>query len=254
VDPSDSFGRAVKAGVLLLALASCGGDPLDRLAEGGRGRVEAALAGGLVRLDDGAVVRLAGVDVPGRGESGWTEARAALAGVAMGRTVSLLHGGVRSDGFGRAIAHLRTTTERRWVQGALLDAGLARVRTAPGDRALAREMLEREARARIARRGLWASEVWRVRLPDEVGHGFTLVEGRLAMVAPEGSEVGLAFAQGGLRLEVSPRTAKDLASAGLAPDVLGGRVVRVRGTVRSGALGPTLTIDHPEQIEVLEPG
>lgn len=172
-------GAWAKAGALLLVLAACGGDPLDRLAEGGRGRVEAALAGGLVRLEDGSVVRLAGVDVPGRGEPGWAEARAELGRVTEGRAVSLLHGGARQDGFGRTVAHVRTAAGRRWVQGELLDAGVARVRTAAGDRALAREMLEREARARIAGRGLWASEGWRVRLAGEAEPGFALVEGRI---------------------------------------------------------------------------
>jgi hypothetical protein len=179
------------------------------------------------------------------------EARAALAGLTEGRAVSMLHGGTRVDGFGRTVAHLRTSERRRWVQGALLDAGLARVRTAYDDRALAREMLEREARARSTRRGLWASNAWRVRLPDEAPTGFALVEGRLAATPSAGFTPRLAFQRGGLALELAPRTASDMTAAGLSPERLGGRLVRVRGTVRPGRIGPTLRIDHPEQVELL---
>jgi endonuclease YncB( thermonuclease family) len=242
---------AVLTGWLLLLLCGCGGDPVDRLAEGGGGRVEAALVGGRLRLDGGGVVRLAGVEVPERGEPGWDQARSELARHAEGRAVSLLHGGARTDGFGRVVAHVRTRDARRWVQGALLDAGMARVRTTAEDRALAREMLDREARARLGGRGLWRSEAWRVQLPDEVRPGFGLVEGRLAPVPPGASGRQLAFARAGLRLELSPAAARDLAAAGAGPQQLAGRLVRVRGVVRSGGRGPTLSIDHPDQIEVL---
>jgi hypothetical protein len=216
------------------------------LAEGGRGRVEASLAGGLVQLEDGTVVRLAGVDVPGRGEPGWVEARAALAKAVDGREVSLLHSGPRRDGFDRAVAHLRTVSGRRWVQGALLDAGMARVRTTPSDRALAREMLDREARARIAGRGLWATSDWRVRLPAEIEPGFNLVEGRL-----ESSGRRLRFVRSELVVSVSARARTDLAAAGVSPNELSQGVVRIRGVVRQEGAGLTLVVDHPEQIEIL---
>ncbi len=157
-------------------LAACGGDGLDRLADGGRGRVADALSGEVLLLEDGREVRLAGLHAPGEA------AERALGALTEGREVSLLHGGERVDPYGRVAAHVRLTRSRRWVQRALLDDGLARVRTTREEAALAAEMLQREARARAQGRGLWADAAQRVRLPAEVSAGttgFLIVEGRV---------------------------------------------------------------------------
>ena len=64
----------------------------------------------------------------------------------------------------------------------MLEAGDARVRTWADNRALARPMLDAEARARLKGRGLWALPAYQVRLPDEAAarpFGFQLVEGRV---------------------------------------------------------------------------
>lgn len=245
--------RRTLAVLAVLAAAACGGDPLDRLAEGERGRVEAVFTGGALRLEDGTEVRLAGVDVPGRGEAGEADARAALARLLERRDVGLLYGGLRRDGFGRALAHVRTVKGRRWAQGALLDAGLARVRTHPEDRAMAVEMLRREARARAGGRGVWADPAWRVRLPDEVEPGFVLVEGRAEAPARTraGLQVRLLGARRDVRLAIPLRTAADLEAAGNPVSGWSGRVIRVRGVARRILGGTSIRIDHPEQVERL---
>jgi endonuclease YncB( thermonuclease family) len=241
----------------LLALAclcatACG-DPLDRLAEGERGRVAAVLTGGQLRLEDGTEVRLAGVEVPRRGEPAAAEAQAALSRLLGRGEVMLLYGGPRRDGFGRALAQVRTMGRRRWAQGMLLDAGLARVRTAASDRALASEMLEREARARALARGAWASPEWRVLLPEEVEQpGFALVEGRLGSVVRKGGGgAEAALGRSGLQLRVSRNALAEMSAAGAPLDRLPGRSLRVRGRVSRGAGGWSLAVDHPEQIEPL---
>jgi endonuclease YncB( thermonuclease family) len=242
--------RAAEAAACCLFLVGCG-DPLDRLAEGERGRVAAAFAGGRLELEDGSVVRLAGVDVPGRDESGGAEAHRLLRELTEGRPVALLYSGPGRDGFGRAVAHVRTAERRRWVEGALLDAGLARVRTSRDDRALAPEMLAREARARAAGRGAWSHPSWRVRLPAEAQAGFILVEGRVGRLEPARGGYRVGFSAPGLSLAVTRTAALDLRAAGMSVESLGGRLLRVRGVARPAFGGFVLKIDHPEQVELL---
>jgi len=119
----------------------------------GRGRVVEAISSDLVMLDDGQAVKLAGLAYMPSDEPYATKATAELRKLALGQEVELLSGGAPKDPFGRRVAHLRTVKGRRWIEGEMLEAGAARVRTFPDNRALAREMLEREAKARVAKRG-----------------------------------------------------------------------------------------------------
>lgn len=238
------------AALLLLLLSGCGdGAALDRLAPAGRGRVVEIVAPDLVILDDGEAVKLAGlVSFPAR-EPYAAEARAALAKLALGKEVELLSGGAARDPFGRRVAHLRLTSGRRWVQGEMLEAGAGRVRTFPDNRALAGEMLEREAKARTAKRGLWALPDYEVRLPSELrrARGFQTVEGRVTAVRRRGRSVELDVQ--GLSADVPARAVADFEMAGKAPALLAGRLVRIRGAIRQG---PSMRLDHPEALELLD--
>lgn len=239
-----------------MVLGGCGPQAaLDALSPAGGGRAAAAPAGDLLLLEDGTRVRLAGIEAPKGDEPYAAEARAALERLAAGRPVELLSGGARQDAYGRVLAQARRAPHGSWLQAALLDEGAARVRTYRDNRAMAAEMLEAEARARAAGRGLWSLPAYRVRLPEEVGadaRGLVLVEGWVRALERRGDRV-LVRLSPGLAGEI-PRTAwDDLAAAGLGPDALRGRLVRVRGTVRPAAGGLLLRIDHPEQIERLEP-
>lgn len=251
---------ALIASAALLA-AACGGDSLDQLADGGRGRAVEAASGEVLRLEDGRSVRLAGVDAPGAAQPLGAEAQAALDRLVRGRTIHLLHGGgERADAYGRPLAQVRVSRGRRWVQGALLDAGLARVRTTAGEASLASEMLQREARARARGRGLWAHPAYRVRLPEEVSAdetGFLVVEGRVRRTAQVGDRVFLDFGADRRRdfsVEIPRRARADFEAAGLGLDALHGRLLRVRGAVKPSGFGPVMRVDHPEQIEILGTG
>lgn len=142
---------------------------------------------------------------------------------------------------------------RRWAQGELLSAGLARVRTTPEDRALAAEMLRLEARARVERRGLWREPAWRVRLPHEVEAGFVLVEGRVRRTTRTGRGVRLEFgaARGDLAAEIPRAALAEFQAAGREPAAMQGRLLRLRGVARPTRWGPTIHLDHPEQLEPL---
>jgi micrococcal nuclease len=234
------------AALLVLLLAGCGdGGALDRLAPVGHGRVVEVITGDLVILDDGEAVKLAGLASLPRRDPYGEQARAALDTLVLGEDVELLSGGAARDPFGRRVAHLRL--KGQWVQGEMLEAGAARVRTFSDNRALAAEMLEREARARTTGRGLWAA--YQVRLPSEVrlSHGFEIVEGRVSAVRRIGRGFELDVA--GLRADIPARAASDFEAAGKAAPSLAGTLIRIRGTVRQG---PSMRLDHPEALEVLE--
>ncbi len=237
-----------------LALAACGGPGLDQLAAGPKGVVAEVRNGDSVVLQGGETVRLAGVESPRLGEPYADEARQALARLVAGQPVQLMYGGARQDAYGRALAHLKLIKGGVWVERELLKAGAVRVHTYPDNRALARVMLDDEARARAARRGLWALPLYQVRLPDEAAakpFGFQVVEGRV-VAAPE--------RDGGVSIDLErwveaqvPRQAEGaFASAGMPLADLPGRLVRVRGLLRPGRGEATLTLDHPEQVEVLK--
>ena len=240
--------------VVACALAGCGdGGALDGLPQGREGRVTAVLSGDVLVLDGHEQVKLAGIDAPEVGEPYAQPARQALAQLAAGRRVALFFGGARADAQGRTLAEVEDADSRRWLQGALLDAGAVRVRTAPDNRVPAKALLAREAAARGAGRGLWTIPLYEVRLPGEVrpwDDGFMLVEGRVRRVGEGRAGLYLDFDDNWrdtVSIALVRRALADFRAAGLDPFALQGRLIRVRGWVRGGRL----TVDHPEQIEAL---
>lgn len=238
----------------LLLVAGCDRDraALDRLAATGSGKIVRLISADTVMLADGRAVHLAGITAPRQSDPHGAEARAALDKLVTGQEVELLSGGARQDAYGRTLAHLRRRKGQVWVQGALLDAGAARVRTYADNRALAAQMLEREARARRAGRGLWADKAFSVLLPQEAARtrGFAIVEGRAAAVASSrlGDDITLSDGGPGIEVQVPGRARDDFAAAGKPAAAMKGRLIRVRGTLRADR---TLRIDHPELLEVL---
>ncbi len=240
-------------------LGGCGADAaLDGLSSGGLARVTSVPTGDALGLDklgdeDAPLLRLAGVEAP-RGDAPFASAaRDALAALALGRRVSLLFGGAHADAFGRTVAHARLEEGRLWLQGALIDAGAVRVRTTAENRALAAPMLAREATARSARKGLWADDAYRVRLPEELfpdAEGLQIVEGRVRRAGETGRLAYLDFAndwRGAASVEIPSKALKDFRSAGVDPLRLEGHLIRVRGEAR----GLRITLDHPEALELL---
>ena len=175
-----------------------------------RAQVVDVIDGDTLVLDDGRSVRLVGIQSPklplGRtGFEAWPlaeEAKAALAELTLGREVGLGYGGRQSDRHGRALAHLYLLDGAGepglWVQGALLEAGMARVYSFADNRALVAEMLAREGQARALRRGIWADPFYAVRTPERVeGHAgsFQLVEGIVLQAAKVKGRIYLNFGE-----------------------------------------------------------
>jgi micrococcal nuclease len=250
------MGRTMLAVTAALALAGCGDSvELDRLSAGAHVRVAAALSGDTLKLTTGAELRLAGVEAPHGAEPYARESRALLQRLAAGQDIEKLYGGARQDPTGREVAQARLSRGRRWLEGELLRAGAVRVRTFADNRALAKRMLDIEAEARRAKRGLWASPAYQVRLPEEVtqgGEDFEVVEGRVVRVGQTGATAYLDFSQDwrrGLSVHIPRSAVDDFDLANRSLYGLQGRLIRVRGLVRDGR---ALWLDHPEALEVLK--
>ena len=239
--------------------------------------VARVLDGETVALHDGTELRLIGALAPRAIDAGaepgmWPAEIAAaeeLRALLLGKTVELAFGGERSDRYGRLLAHayVRERDHRRWVQGHLLEQGLARAYTVAGNRACADALLAAERGAREARRGLWAEATYQARSADKVAglararSTFQLVEGRIAGVAQVRGMIYLNFDADWRRAFSAALRRNDRALLGSGvdnPKALEGRLVRVRGWIeqRSGpSNAPTVELSTAGLIEVLdEPG
>src|SRR5206468_12601999 len=210
-------------------------------------------------------LRLAGIAAPKRpldrpDDSPWPladAARSALAGLVLGRSVQLSYGGATSDRYGRVVAQLRTA-EGTWVEGELLRSGLARVSSTADNRARVGDMLALEGEARAAGRGPWADSCYRIRSADKAGDAigsFQLVEGKASRRTTIHGEAYVEFGadwRSDFTVAIGAPARRLFTAAGLAPDSLAGRRIRVRGWLRS-RYGPLIEATHPEQIELLAP-
>ena len=238
---ASAFAKTL-AVVAVYSLTACSGAGLDSLPSAGSGVAVSADGEGRVRLADGRTVRLAGVEVADE---------TALHRLVAGQAVELLSVGPNPDA-----VQLRVKHGRRWVQGDLLEQGLARVRTAPNEAALTEAMLSREAQARVRAQGLWDSR-WRVLTAEEAedARGFQIVEGRVRSAKALRRGVFLDFGENwreDLSVEVPGDALDRFAAAGRDPEALEGRLVRVRGRLQPTRNGPLITLDHPEALEVLQ--
>ena len=259
--------RLIFAVILISALAFAearAGIPAG-LEPGGTARAVEIVDGDTLVLEDGREVRLVGIQAPklplGRkGFKPWPlahEAKQALGRLALGKTLTLAFGGQRMDRHRRALAHL-FDAEGVWIQGAILRLGLARVYSFADNRALVPEMLALEAGARAARRGIWAEPFYAVRAAAAAGRhigGFELVEGRVREVAIVRGRAYLNFGadwREDFTVTLAPAVRRRFEAEGVAPAAYRGRIVRVRGWIKSYN-GPMIEATHPEQIEVIGP-
>ncbi len=149
-----------------------------------------------------------------------------------------------------------------WVEDELLRRGLARVHTARDETAGAAELLQSEAEARAARRGLWALPAYQVRSPINLlpwTDSFQIAAGRIVNSHRSPGRLWLEFAgrdfararEQALELAIPAAANRLFRAAELDPAGLVGRDVRVRGWLR-WQNGPIIDVDHPAQIEILE--
>lgn len=207
------------------------------------------------------VLRLAGIEVPGLGVPEAVDplavaARAALAELAVGHRVDVFLGERSRDRYGRLVGHAMRQ-DGLWLQGAMLDRGLARVRTLHDQTERAAEMLALETVARAAGRGLWTHPTYAVRTAETVHrhlNSFQVVEGRVRRTAAVRGRVFLNYGadwRTDFTVAIAAPDLRRFAEAGFDPLGLEGRRIRVRGWVRFWN-GPLIDATHPAVIEVLD--
>lgn len=122
--------------------------------------VQQVIDGDSVRLTDGREVRYIGVDALEMGSDGpWAAAaKAANIRLVQGQRVRLEREVSETDRYGRLLRHVYVGD--RWVNGALVAAGLTRVRLYAPDVQRGAEMVKLQEEAQRRRRGMWRQRVW----------------------------------------------------------------------------------------------
>ncbi len=214
---------------------------------------------GSLILDDGREVVLMGalLATPPQPENGPNPALRALL---EGRPVELAFAGRRFDRYGRLLAHVfvRTGEQRLWVQGHLIEAGLARAYALPGHTTCLVELITHEQRARQRASALWGQahfqdrDVSDARALLRYRDTFQSVVGRVENVVKVRGETVLIFTAEGLSgFNVTiPRPARASTSGLKSWSDLRGKTVRVRGWVDQRR-GPAITLNDAREIEVL---
>jgi len=250
------------------AQAGAFGLPCAGLESGPTRTVARIVDGETMVLDDGSELRLIGALVPRAIDAGadpgmWpleVVAQEELRALVLGKSVALAFDGARTDRYGRLQAHAFSIDgdQRRWVQGHLLQQGLARAYAQEGSRACAAEALEAERVAREARRGLWADAAYQARpaaLSRELSRylgTFQVVEGHIARIGVARGMIYLNFGNDRQEFSVSLRRGDRglLGSHADDPKALEGRFARVRGWIEHRS-GPTINLSTAGLIEVL---
>lgn len=243
-----------------------------RLESLGTGIVRPVTDGSTLVLDDGRMVRLAGVAVPqppptpeGMAASPSAQATAVLA-QRVGREVILKGPAAAPDRYGRlqAFVFLGGEETDESFQHVLLARGLARVTPAAarlGSRACAAELMGRERQARDSGLGIWAAPDYAIVRADDppavlrMRGRLALVEGRVLSVRESGGTIYVNFGRRwseDFTVTIAKRNERIFTAAGLEPKRLERRQVRIRGWVEERG-GPWIEATRPEQIELLGP-
>jgi endonuclease YncB( thermonuclease family) len=231
------------------------------------GRVAAVIDGRTFTLENGREVRLSAIESPALphaveqdGKAGLA-AKAALEALVAGREVALKRQGAESDRYGRVSAYAFVSQDgtERSVERELLALGHARV-AARAQSGCASGLLAAEKAARTAKLGLWADPYYAMKRAEKPAEllaqrgRFAIVEGKVLSVRDSG---GIIYVNFGRRwsqdfaVTILKRNERTFAAAGLEPNKLTGREVRVRGWIEERG-GPRVEATSPEQIEVAE--
>lgn len=265
--------------LFLFALAACG-PQIGDLERGEEARVVRAYGGDTLELDSGLRVFLAEIDAP-RGDAPYaSQAQGELEALALHREVLLAYGGERRwtsrprEGEApreAAIAHVFVKSEGGrwfWLQHELVSRGAAYVRARRDNHARTAELIELEARAREAGRGLWGERAYRPLNPRAAARAaleananclsgdapFRIVEGRIAdaRVFEERASLRLDSAEPAFSLVLFGDNFTAWDGPPLAS--LTGANIRARGPLGVYRDEPQLCLEHASGLEILDEG
>lgn len=253
--PAGWTRRACLAGLLTGPLALL---PRSSRAIEAAGPVE-ILAPTLLRLPDGSLLRLAGLEAAlPEHEAARAAALRALSDLIEGEVLVFEPEVPTSDRLGRALVQAFRSRDRLWLQGRMLRWGLARVDpfTAPYESLQAFYALESEARAEGV--GLWSHPAYRLRSSEPAAllpwiGSLQVFEGVVLEVGGR-SDIYLNFGEdwaSDTTARIPRASRKRFEAAGIDPESLAGRRVRLRGWLQKWN-GPFLELHSPAQMEILD--
>jgi endonuclease YncB( thermonuclease family) len=243
--------------------------------DGGISAVTAIDGGETLVLEDGRAVRLIGVLGPKRAHGGpaaevRAQMEAALSALTLGRKVALRLDERKRDRYGRVLAQVTVTSgggAQIWVQQELVRNGLARVISFQDNRLCITELLAIEDEARRTRKGFWETGFFGVRpaaaedLLFRLENSYEIVEGRVSDVAEIKGRTYINFGQNWRRDftafipaksgKLFPATSRGGEAEGGGLKGLKNKRIRVRGWLKNYN-GPSITVTHPEQIEIID--
>ena len=228
-------------------------------------RVAQVYDGDTVRLEDGKVIRLVGINTPEiahrlpaepYGDAAATQLRDRV----LGRTVKVVVSATPHDRYHRVLGDIYLP-DGTWLNRWMITTGAAHVYSFPDNRANIDTLLKAEAQARAAHKGLWALPRYQVlaatgTFPASSIGQFHLVAGKVLSVTHGRDRTYLNFGPNwrtDFTAEI-PDTALPLfKAAGLTPltrytirqVLVHGRLKPVNGTL--------ITVTHPEQLEFTDP-
>jgi endonuclease YncB( thermonuclease family) len=223
----------------------------------GEGRVAAVIDARTLRLQDGREVRLAGVEDTVSGVAARPAQRAALEGLVEGRELTL-RGSATPDRYGRIVAMAFIQGQDQPLQARLVEDGHLVVTAAFEDEDCASYLRKGEARARRAKRGIWA-EPAALKNTEMAGDilavvgQFVVAEGRVDSVREAGATLYINFGRRWTQdfaVTISGRNKAAFEAAGVPFKSLERKRVRVRGWVEKRG-GPRIHASWSGQIEVV---
>jgi endonuclease YncB( thermonuclease family) len=230
-------------------------------------RVVAVEEGFELLLEDGRLVRPAGIDPPAATRDDpqfGAHGRQALAARLVGTMIDGPPAAAAPDRWGRIVGPVFAEAPAGATPGdvaaMIVAAGSARVRPDAAARACLPALLRAEALARQARLGLWADPAYAVLAADApdtfVGRFGTLqiVEGRVTSIGESGPLIYLNFGPRrgvDFTVVIARQNGKAFDRAGVPLHGLLGRRVRVRGLLDKGS-GPQIEISAPDWLEMIE--
>ena len=217
-----------------------------------------------IALSDGRTVRLGGLDAPSSDRGAPEIAGAAqvfLSRRLLGREADLVLLAAATDRWGRTVADLNLSDSADGsaasTAGALLTAGLARVRPEFETRGCAVERLKIEDGARRAALGMWRDPEFAV-VSSSDSAGLRRRDGRFVVI--EGTVGRVGFARSRIYLELVPHDGPTIvigrklepafARTGRPVGALIGQTIRARGAL-DDRFGPRIEVGEPAMIEIL---
>jgi endonuclease YncB( thermonuclease family) len=224
------------------------------LRPGNPGRIDQIIDGKRLRMQDGRIVELAAIDIPDDIAPQAADFLRSFFKDAAYKPVRVYISPKPDQGrvtrMGHDLAHLVRSTDSAWVQGALIEAGLARAWPSDTNPERAQELFEAEQNAIDAARGLWAANSpHAIRSSDTItarDAGTMVVEGTVRSVSMINNVTYLNF---GVDWKTDftvalPRAVRmALTREGIDVLQLQGKFIRVRGWVRSYN-GPYMELEH----------